>query len=293
MTGFASTDGQTGDSVWRIDIKTVNGRGLDIRFRYPKGLESIEKKFRSAIQNVLKRGSVTVAITIERTQSRQTFILNEEALSNAVHAASKARSELEKAGITPAPAQAELLLGVPGVITATEMDESENNEQIKADILTGFDLVLETLVNERRAEGSQLAQIISDQVAQIESLTADASANADGAGVVLYERLQSQLSALLSENALPPERIQSEAAMLASKADIREEIDRLYAHVAATRTLLNQNEPVGRRLEFLAQEFNREANTLCSKSATEAITRIGLDLKSVIDRVKEQAANIE
>jgi len=160
-------------------------------------------------------------------------------------------------------------------------------------ILAGFDAALEALVTERNAEGARLDRVISEQVTQIESLTRDAADCAEEVVLALRERLKTQLTTLLSDTTLSPERVEQEASVLAVKADVREEIDRLGAHVAAARELLAADEPVGRRLEFLTQEFNREANTLCSKSQVERMTRIGLDLKTVIDQMREQAANVE
>lgn len=293
MTGFATTDGQTGDSGWRLDVKSVNGRGLDLRFRLPNGFESLEQKFRIAAQKALKRGSVTIALTVRFQSGEGRTSLNEAALLHTVKALGVARAQLEKAGIPAAPVHAEALLALPGVLITAEENDSVDLDALNEEILAGFEAALEALAKERAAEGSRLAHVISAQVTQIESLTSDAKKCADEAVIVLRERFKTQLTMLLSDTTLSPERLQQEAAILASKADIREEIDRLQAHVDAARALLAMDEPIGRRLEFLTQEFNREANTLCSKSSTDALTRIGLDLKTIVDQIKEQAANIE
>ncbi len=293
MTGFATADGQTGDSDWRLDVKSVNGRGLDLRFRLPSGFESLEQKLRIAAQKALKRGSVTISLILRFQSGEGRTSLDETALSHAVEALSIARTQLEKAGIPAAPAHAEALLALPGVLITAEENDPLDLDALNKEILAGFEIALQALLKEREAEGSRLAHVISAQVTQIESLTSDAKKCANEAVIALRERFKTQLTMLLSDTTLSPERLQQEAAILASKADIREEIDRLEGHVAAARDLLAMDEPIGRRLEFLTQEFNREANTLCSKSSTDALTRIGLDLKTVVDQIKEQAANIE
>ena len=293
MTGFASTSGQTGDSDWRWDVKSFNARGLDLRFRLPPGYEVMEPKLRAAAQKVLNRGSVSVSLTVRFQRAVGRTLLDESVLAHTVGHLSQARSRLEEAGLPVAPVSVETVLTMPGVLSVSEDSGDAAPEILNTEILAGFDAALQALVKERDAEGVRLARVISEQVTQIESLTASAAACADDAIIALRERFQAQLSALLSDTTLSPERFQQEAAVLASKADVREEIDRLGAHVAAARELLSLDEPVGRRLDFLTQEFNREANTLCSKSSTDALTRIGLDLKTTIDQIKEQAANVE
>ncbi len=293
MTGFASTGGRTGDSDWRWDVKSVNARGLDLRFRLPPGCEILEPKLRAAARNALKRGSLTISLTTRFQRIASRTSLDEAALADTVEHLSQVRAGLENAGLPVAPIRAEALLGMPGVIVAAEEAAVPDPDALHADVIAGFEQALGQVIKERNAEGVRLARVISEQVTQIESLTRDAAACADGAVRVLRDRFAAQMGALLSDSTLPPERFQQEAAVLASKADVREEIDRLHAHVAAARELLALDEPVGRRLDFLTQEFNREANTLCSKSATDPLTRIGLDLKTTIDQIKEQAANVE
>jgi len=182
---------------------------------------------------------------------------------------------------------------LPGVLLSGDDSDGPDPSALGPDLLRGFEAAIEALVTERRAEGARLGRVISEQVTQIESLTRDAEACAEEALIALRERFKTQLTTLLSDTSISQERMEQEAAVLASKADVREEIDRLHAHVAAARELLAMEEPIGRRLDFLTQEFNREANTLCSKSPTDALTRIGLDLKMVVDQIKEQAANVE
>ena len=293
MTGFASISGQEGDSDWRWDIKSVNARGLDLRFRLPPSHESIEASLRKIAQSRLKRGSVLISLTTRVQRHEGQTSVDEAALSQAVKHIALARARLEADGLQVAPTSAEAVLSLPGVVVSSTASEGLNSETMNVELLNSFETALHALVIERAAEGVQLARVISEQVTQIESLTRDADACAEEAVTALRERLQTQLASLLSDTSISEDRLAQESALLASKADIREEIDRLHAHVAAARELLSKDEPVGRRLDFLTQEFNRESNTLCSKSPTDALTRIGMELKTVTDQIKEQAANVE
>jgi uncharacterized protein (TIGR00255 family) len=293
MTGFASISGQTGDSDWRWDVKSVNARGLDLRFRLPTGYEALEPKLRAAVQKVFKRGSIAISLTTRIQGAVGRTSLDESILAITLERISLVRARMDAAGMPVAPASAEAVLSLPGIIVNAEGEDVADPAAMTAEIFVGFEAALQALLRERDAEGVRLAHVLSDQVTQIESLTKDAAACADEAVIALRDRFSVQLKALLADTTLSPERLEQEAAILASKADVREEIDRLHAHVAAARTLLLMDEPLGRRLDFLTQEFNREANTLCSKSSTDTLTRIGLDLKTTIDQIKEQAANVE
>lgn len=293
MTGFATTSGQMGDFDWRWDVKSVNSRGLDLRFRLPGGYESLDPKLRAAAQKSLKRGAVAISLTVRFQTLQSRTSVDESALSRMVQAVELTRSWLESSGVPVADTQAEAILALPGVLTHDEPGEAADPAKYSDILLAGFEAALVALATERDAEGARLARVISEQVTQIESVARDAEACAEDAVLALRERLKTQLTAVLADTSFSPERMEQEAAVLASKADVREEIDRLHAHVAAARELLDADEPVGRRLEFLTQEFNREANTLCSKSQTERMTRLGLDLKTVIDQIREQAANVE
>jgi len=293
MTGFASTSGQVGDSDWRWDVKSVNARGLDLRFRLPTGLDSLEPKVRAAGQNALKRGSIAISLSVKFQKTNGNTALDEIALSQVVEHIALVRKRLAASDVPVADTRAETVLAMPGVLTSGDRGGNDDVAAMAPALLAGFENALEALITERRSEGARLARVISEQVTQIESLTRDAAACADAATIALRERFKNQLTTLLSDTSLSPDRLEQEAAILASKADVTEEIDRLHAHVAAARELLAMDEPIGRRLDFLTQEFNREANTLCSKSPTDALTRIGLDLKMVVDQIKEQAANVE
>ena len=293
MTGFASTSGQSGDSDWRWDVKSVNARGLGLRFRLPLGHEALEPKLRTIAQTALKRGSVAISLNTKFQKAVGRTSVDEAGLAQAIAHIAAVRGQLESAGIPAAETSAEAVLSLPGVLLSSEDSEGDDPSAIGPDLLKGFEAAMKALVAERQAEGARLGRVISEQVTQIESLTRDAEACAEEAVIALRERFKTQLTTLLSDTAISSERMEQESAVLATKADVREEIDRLHAHVAAARELLETDEPIGRRLDFLTQEFNREANTLCSKSPTDALTRIGLDLKVVVDQIKEQAANVE
>lgn len=214
-------------------------------------------------------------------------------MGNAITALSQVRLRLAEEGLPVADTQAEALLGLAGVLSTDDSAPDVDSDVVEKAMIAGFDAAMLALCTERRAEGERLESIISGQVAQIESLTRDAAGCATEAVHALRERARQQIEAVLADSSIAPERLDQEVAVLAVKADVREEIDRLNAHVAAARDLLAAIEPVGRRLDFLTQEFNREANTLCSKSPTDRLTRIGLELKTVIDQLREQAANVE
>ena len=293
MTGFASTAGERDGLTWRWDVKSVNARGLDLRFRLPAGWENLEPKLRTAAQSRLTRGSVTIALSFKTQSVVGKFSIDDSALEAAVMSLATVRERLEDAGISTVAIGGEQLMAVPGVLRMDDAAPTAAAAETEGDILSGFNAALASLVAERDGEGKRLESIISEQVAQIESLTRDAGACADEAVQVLRARARTQIETVLADTTIAPERLEQEVAVLAVKADVREEIDRLTAHVAAARDLLGTGEPVGRRLDFLTQEFNREANTLCSKSPTERLTRIGLDLKTVIDQLREQAANVE
>jgi len=269
MTAFSSADGGNAGINWRWDIRSVNARGLDLRLRLPGGLETLETRARNVLQQGLSRGSVNANLTLEGSKDATDQHLNESATASAINAINFLRAALERDGIPTAPVQAEALLALPGMVGDTKAN-------MAAQALEHTDAVLRTLES------------------TVTQLLRDATGCAEDSIRALRERIEGQLAALLKDaNTLEPGRLEQEVAVLATKADIREELDRLSAHLKAAHALLEEDAPVGRRLEFLTQEFNREANTLCSKAATDQMTRIGLDLKAVIDQIREQAANVE
>ncbi len=288
MTGFARTEGSHGAMRWHWELRSVNGRGLDLRFRLPPGFDQIEPKLREAAQKRLVRGSVNATLSMQRDASTAAIRLNEAALLQAVAAVDRAR---ELTGLARPPLEA--LLSIRGVLEVAEPEDAGNEALLKPAVAS-FEAALDGLIAARATEGRRLGEILADQLAQIEILVATAANSPARSVEAIRQRLAEQVGKLIDASAqLDPARLHQEAALIATRADIEEEVKRLGAHIAAARELLVAAEPVGRKLEFLAQEFNREANTLCSKANAPEITRSGLGLKAVIDQLREQVQNIE
>src|SRR5581483_10130541 len=236
MTGFARADGVTGSVAWAWEVRSVNGRGLDMRLRLPPGYEQLEPRIRETVGKRIARGNLSINLNVKRSDGETSIRLNEAALAQVLAALERLKTRMEVA-----PPRPEALLGIKGVLEVVEPEESEAETQARTKaMLAGLAEALDGMVRAREAEGRHL-----------------------------------------------------EAAILATRADVEEELKRLGAHIAATRELLASGEPAGRRLDFLAQEFNREANTVCSKSNDAETTRAGLELKAVIDQMREQVQNIE
>ncbi|MES1990176.1 MAG: YicC/YloC family endoribonuclease [Pseudomonadota bacterium] len=290
MTGFGRADGESGVNRWHWELRSVNGKGLDVRFRLPQGFEGMELRLREEMARHMKRGNVQAALTLDRARAASNLRVNEDAL-DVVIAAMKSLGER----IELMPPRPEGVLALKGVLeTADIEEEAEDQEGFEKLLIASFGEAAAALARARTDEGAKLETVLVAQVDTIERLTGEA-ASSPAAGVdALRARLKAQVAELLGASpALSEERLAQEAALLATKADVREEIDRLTAHVAQARELLAGSEPAGRRLDFLTQEFNREANTLCSKAADVALTRIGLELKAVIDQLREQIQNVE
>jgi uncharacterized protein (TIGR00255 family) len=290
MTGFARADGVHGDTSWFWEVRSVNGRSLDLRLRLPSGLERLEADTRSLCQEKLARGNCTISLAVKRETGLMEIRLNEAALTQALAVAERARglSDLKAARL-------DTLLAMRGVVETAEPQESEEEQAaLTHALLAGLAAALNQLVRARAAEGERLQRVIEKQLGTIEELVGRATTAVARQPEMLAVRLKEQI-ARLSETgvSLEPERLHQEALLLAAKADIQEELDRLRAHVAAANELIASGEPAGRKLEFLAQEFNREANTICSKASDIEISRTGLELKSVIDQLREQVQNIE
>jgi len=290
MTGFARTDGTHEQIRWFWEVRSVNGRSLDVRLRLPSGLERLEPRVRARCQEQLVRGNCTISLALKRDAGQMEIRLNQAALGEAMAVAEQAQKQtlLE-------PAKLDTLLGMRGVVEVAEPDESEEQrEAFAAALLAGLADALDQLVAARVAEGQRLEEVIEAQLAAIDTLVSQATAIMAQQPDLIAARLREQIAKLDEAGAsLDPERLHQEGLLLAAKADIQEELDRLTAHVAAARELIASGQPAGRKLEFLAQEFNREANTTCSKAAGIEISRIGLELKSVIDQLREQVQNIE
>lgn len=288
MTGFARKAGTSGAHAFAWEVRSVNGRGLDVRIRVPTGFESFSEAARKQFSAGFTRGTlhVSLAITSEAAAARPR--INQEALAGLIEAAT--RLELP-AGI--APATLDGLLAIRGVVEVSE-EGGDSLAELEAPVLAALAETIAALKQARLDEGRALAAIISGHLDTIARLTLEAEAHPGRSVEAVRARLAGQVAALLEASAaLEPQRLHQEAALLAVKADIREEIDRLHAHVAAARALLSEGGPIGRKLDFLAQEFGREASTLCAKAGDPALSRIGLDLRTVVDQLREQVQNVE
>ncbi|MEZ5811001.1 MAG: YicC/YloC family endoribonuclease [Rhizobiaceae bacterium] len=289
MTGFARSSRTHGDTQIVWELKSVNGKSADIRLRLPPGYERLEQPVRKAVQRCFTRGSIFASLALSRRAAVATPVVNEEFLKDVAGLAKRLEAQF---GCRPASADG--LLALRGVLEAPGVeDDEEAVAALDAEILAGFEAALADLQGARSEEGSALVKILLDHVSKIEALTEAAEDDPSREAVAIRERLQMQIAPLLEDTALDEGRLYQEAVFLAAKADIREEIDRLKAHVASARNLLSGDTAVGRKLDFLAQEFNRESNTLCSKSNAAAITTIGLELKAVVDQFREQVQNLE
>lgn len=290
MTGFSRSEGVAGAGVWAWEIKSVNSKGLDIKLRLPPSLEAAEPAARQRIGAAVSRGSIFATLSLKREAAAGEVRINEAMLAQVLAAA-----RLVAERIPASPPAVDGLLAIKGVIDIVEPDESEEERAALRDaVLAGLDEALSGLVAMRRAEGAALGAILSERLAEIAALTREAEANPARRPEAIRARLADAVAALLEPGkGFDPDRLHQEAVLLATKADIREELDRLGAHVAAARMLLGEGGPVGRRLDFLAQELNREANTLCSKANDVSLTATGLALKAVVEQFREQVQNLE
>jgi uncharacterized protein (TIGR00255 family) len=287
MTGFARADASNGPLRVRIEIKSVNGRGLDIRTRLAPGLDAFDLPVRQLLSQALSRGSVNVNLTLDRGAAGKPVTVNEAALGTVIAAANDLASRLEVA-----PPSVDGLLALPGVLVFEEA-EAVDEDAIGALVLEATRQALSALRRSRQEEGERITHTLRAQIDQIAELVQAAASHPARSRETIAARLREQLDNLGQQTDISPDRLAQEVLLLVTKADIQEEIDRLRAHIEGARKLIAQGGPVGRRLDFLAQEFNREANTLCSKSNAVELTTIGLDLKAVIDQLREQVQNIE
>jgi uncharacterized protein (TIGR00255 family) len=290
MTGFAEAHGAHEGTRWKWEVKSVNGRGLDLRMRTPPGFDSIEPAARMLANGRFRRGNLQAALTLEPQEGGRGLKVDPEALSAAVRLA---KQIAEETGLPPA--RVDGLLALKGVIVQDEMAAADSAERAARDaaLLETLATAFDGLRRARRTEGAKLAVHLRGMIDEIDRLTKEAAALAAAQPAALRERLAAQMKELLENVQLSEDRLVQEVALLATRGDVREELDRLNAHVHEARNLLQSGEAVGRKLDFLAQEFNREANTLCSKSADIALTRVGLALKHAIDQFREQAQNVE
>jgi uncharacterized protein (TIGR00255 family) len=290
MTGFADAHGAHGAVRWRWEVKSVNGRGFDLRLRTPPGFDSIEPAARMLANERFRRGNVQATLTLEPQEGARGLKVDTEALASAVRIA---RQIADETGL--APARADGLLALKGVIVQDELAAADSVERAARDaaLLESLAAAFDALRRARRTEGAKLAIHLTGMVDDIVRLTDEAVRLASAQPAAIRERLSAQMKELLETPQVSEDRMAQEVALLAARADVREELDRLRAHSQEARQLLHSGEAIGRKLDFLSQEFNREANTLCSKSADIALTRIGLALKHTIDQFREQAQNVE
>jgi uncharacterized protein (TIGR00255 family) len=291
MTGFVRSDATEGTYSWGWEIKSVNAKGRDIRCRLPSGFEALEQTVRDKMAQRFSRGSFSVSLSLSRDGNGVAIQINQEALEQVASLV----SEVEKKFPGAAPPSIDGLLSLRGVVETIEEEPSPDAlKAFEKAALEDFNTALESLAEMRLDEGRRMAEILEGQLAKIESLQSEAAKAALLQPDAIKKRLTIKVSELLEGvPALPEERLAQEAALLMGKADVREELDRLEAHIAAARDLLSSGAAVGRKLDFLCQEFNREANTLCAKSADLGLSGIGLELKATIEQFREQVQNIE
>jgi uncharacterized protein (TIGR00255 family) len=291
MTGFARAEGAFAGMRWIWELKSVNGRGLDVKLRLPPGFDALEQPARAAASQRFKRGSLQCSLTLTRETAEAAPVRVDMALAEKLIAA----GEPFVAAKRVRPPSWDGILAVRGVVVsedAAEMSETDR-AALEGAVLSDFQKGLDLLAEARAAEGRMLAATFADLATRLDTLITHARGSAAAAPAAALERIRQRLETLTPEFKIDPTRLAQEAAIAATRADVQEELERLAAHAVELRTLLTKPEPAGRRLDFLSQELTREANTLCSKSADLELTRIGLDMKTVVDQIKEQAANVE
>jgi uncharacterized protein (TIGR00255 family) len=290
MTGFGRSDGALPGISWTWEARSVNGRGLDVRLRLPPGSDALEPRVRDAASQRFSRGSLTVALQAQRDAGATEIRLNEAALEQVL----KAADHIQHLTGCERP-RVEGLLALKGVLEVVEPVEDEQSVKIRHDaMMASLDTALDDLAAARAGEGTRLAEVLKGHIGKIERIVAEVAASPARTPDAIAARIAEQVRRLMDNGAaLDPDRLHQEAVLFATRADVEEELQRLKAHVAAARELLAESGAVGRKLDFLTQEFNREANTLCSKANAADITRAGLALKAVIDQMREQVQNIE
>ena len=292
MTGFASRSGAKAPFSWGWELRSVNGRGLDLRLRVPDWVEGLEAGLRKRLGAAAARGNITCNLRLNREEGGGGLEVNEDQLQALLVALQQIEARAMDAGVSLAPSKATDIVTMRGVLEQSSAEE--DTAPLCTALLADFEAVLEDFDAMRAREGAALADVLSTQLTEVEALTSEAAGLLDQRQADMAASLRANLSRILDNtDGAEPDRVAQELALIAVKSDINEEIDRLIAHVSAARELLGQGGPVGRKLDFLMQEFNREANTLCSKAQNKALTRVGLALKAVIDQMREQVQNVE
>jgi len=290
MTGFARSHGTSGPYAFEWELKSVNAKGFDFRLRLPAGWDDIEIAARKRATELLSRGTVYANLTVKRTGAASVIRINEDVLASIL----KVAGEISARTDAVAPS-VDGLLGIKGVLEVVEPESDETEMQAaRIAVLASFEQALQSLIGMRKREGTALGQILTQRMDEIERLAQRAEAAPGRKPDAIRARLAEQIAVLLeTSDRFDADRLSQEAVMIAAKADIREELDRIASHITQTRELLGTGGAVGRRLDFLAQEFNREVNTTCSKSNDIELTNTGLEMKNVVEQFREQVQNLE
>lgn len=292
MTGFASAQGAGWGFGWSWELRSVNGKGLDLRLRLPDWIEGLEAGLRARLGEALSRGNVSLSLRLQSEDAAGGLVLNQSQLGPVLSAMAEVEAQAMEQGLTLAPANAADILALRGVME--QASTVPDITALRAQLLKEFEALLAAFLEMRQGEGRALAGLLDAQLDQIARLTEQAAEIAKARAPEVAAALRANLAKLMdAAEGADETRVTQELAMLAVKSDVTEEIDRLHAHVAAARELIAAGSPIGRKLDFLSQEFNREANTLCSKAQNTALTAVGIELKSVIDQMREQVQNVE
>jgi uncharacterized protein (TIGR00255 family) len=290
MTGFARSHGASGPYVFEWELKSVNGKGFDLRMRLPAGWDELETFAKKRAAELLSRGTVYANLNVKRATPSSTVRVNEDVLASIVRVAGMLSGKID--AVAPS---IDGLLAIKGVIEVVEPENDEAQDKAAKEAASAaFDEALTHLVDMRRREGAALKQILLHRMDEIERLARRAEAAPGRKPDAIKARLAEQIAALLeASDRLDPDRLRQEAILIATKADIREELDRIASHIAQAREMIAKGGPIGRRLDFLAQEFHREVNTCCSKSNDVELTNAGLEMKNVVEQFREQVQNLE
>lgn len=291
MTGFASATGALGPWSWSAELRSVNGKGLDLRVRAPDWVEGLEHGLRAALSAKIKRGNVTLNVRVSREEGAATTAVAPAQLEAVLSAISDIEAAAMDKGVSLAPSTATQIAGLRGVLETST--EAEDTTGLRAALLADAEALLTAFSDMRAREGTALAEVLADQLNKVEETLARASTAAAARAPRMEETLKRNLARVLEGADADPDRIAQELALIATRADVTEEIDRLRTHIGAARDLIGAGGAVGRKLDFLMQEFMREANTLCSKAQDSHLTQAGLDLKVLIDQMREQVQNVE
>ena len=291
MTGFARDSANFADWTWSWELKSVNAKGLDIRLRAPSGFDALEPVGRARLSKLFSRGNITVGLTLKRSGADAGYKINEGHLKEMLEVAKSIQAEIPDA----APLSIDGIMALRGVI---EADDDDMDEATRVDLdkklLNSLDIAARALVANRAEEGAQLSVVLTEFIDKLDDLLGQATGSAESQPATIRARLKDQIEQVIEDaSQVDAVRLEQEIAILMTKADIREELDRLRAHIISVRELMSTGGAVGRRLDFLCQELNREANTICSKAHETALTRIGLDMKATIEQFREQVQNIE